>query len=102
MFQPREIRLASGRRLTYIYDSEGGLERVMLPRGGEVSDIVHVYSDNNRFCPQVRLWQRPGQGLTLTGLQWPGQAEAGVTGWDLEGRLAEVRPPGGDGIILYR
>ena len=85
MFQPREIRLASGRKLTYIYDSDGGLERVMLPRGG-----------------QVRAWQRPGVGFTLTGLQWPGQAEAGVTGWDLGGRLREVRPPGGDGIVLYR
>ena len=57
----------------------------MLPRGGE-----------------VRAWQSHGRGLTLTGLQWPGQTEAGVTGWDLGGRLAEVRPPGGDGIILYR
>ena len=30
MFQPREIRLASGRKLTYIYDSDGGLEKVMI------------------------------------------------------------------------
>ena len=85
IFQPREIRLASGRKLTYIYDSDGGLERVMLPRGSE-----------------VRTWRRLGPGLTLTGLQLPGHSEAGVTSWDAAGRLAEVRPPGGDGIILYR
>ena len=30
MFQPREIRLASGRKLTYIYDSDGGLEKVKI------------------------------------------------------------------------
>ena len=29
---PREVIMASGRKLTYIYDSLGGLEQVMLPR----------------------------------------------------------------------
>ena len=81
--QPRETRLASGRVVTYIYDSHGGLEQVLMPRG-----------------TRYGFWRQNGFGVTKIGYQLPGYSEPYVTCWDVRGRLVEVRPPGGDGLLL--
>ena len=81
-FQPRETRLASGRVVTYIYDSYGGLEQVLMPRG-----------------TRYGFWRQNGFGVTKVGYQLPGYSEPYVSHWDLAGRQVLVRPPGGDGVV---
>ena len=49
---------------------------------------------------QVRVLEA-GFGVTKIGYQIPGYTEAFVTEWDLRGRLVLVRPPGGDGLLVY-
>ena len=87
VFQPREITLASGRRLTYLYDSVGDLARVVTARGAK-----------------VEFWRRAQLlgGGSERGVQLPGHGEAATSSWDSRGRLVQTRPPGGDGIVLYR
>merc|ERR1719434_644750 len=47
---PREVVMASGRKLTYIYDSLGGLEQVMLPRGGRHSFWQQEQVHSRKVC----------------------------------------------------
>ena len=68
-----------------MYDSHGGLERVMLPRGNVIS-----------------TWSQSGLGHTKIGVQLPGHSEPHVTMLDITGHMTQVRPPGGDGVIIYR
>ena len=68
--------------MTYIYDSYGGLEQVLMPRG-----------------TRYGFWRQNGFGVTKVGYQLPGYSEPYVTHWDLSGRLVLVRPPGGDGVV---
>ena len=87
LLQPREITLASGRRLTYLYDSVGDLARVVTARGAK-----------------VEFWRRAQLlgGGSERGVQLPGHGEAATSSWDSRGRLVQTRPPGGDGIVLHR
>ena len=82
---PREVIMASGRKLTYIYDSLGGLEQVMLPRGGRHS-----------FWQQQHLHARKLSHLL------PGSSDPYSTYWDLDGHLLQLRPPGNNGIVVHR
>ena len=82
---PREVIMASGRKLTYIYDSLGGLEQVMLPRGGRHS-----------FWQQQHLHARKLSHLL------PGSTDPYTTYWDLDGHLLQFRPPGNNGIVVHR
>ena len=84
-FQPREITLASGRKLTYMYDSAGDLERMMLPRGNVVT-----------------MWRGEERGLTRLGLVLPGHQQPWVTSWSSSGQLMGLHPPGEEGVTLYR
>ena len=68
--------------VTYIYDSYGGLEQVLMPRG-----------------TRYGFWRQSGLGVTKVGSQLPGYSEPYVSHWDLAGRLVLVRPPGGDGVV---
>ena len=82
---PREVTLASGRKLTFIYDSLGGLEQVMLPRGARHS-----------FWVQQSLQYRKLSHLL------PGSSDPYTTYWDLAGNLLQLRPPGNKGLVLQR
>ena len=84
-FQPREVVLASGRKLTYMYDSHGGLERIMLPRGNVVG-----------------VWKQAGLGYTKMALELPGNVDPHVIMLDVSGHVIQIRPAGGDGVILFR
>ena len=84
-FQPREITLASGRKLTYMYDSQGDLERMMLPRGNVVT-----------------VWRGEERGLTRLGMVLPGHQQPWVTSWSSAGQLMGVHPPSDEGVTLYR
>ena len=82
---PREVIMASGRKLTYIYDSLGGLEQVMLPQGGRHS-----------FWQQQHLHARKLSHLL------PGSTDPYSTYWDADGHLLQLRPPGNNGIVVHR
>ena len=85
LFQPREITLASGRKFTFIYDSSGGLEQIMLPRGAR-----HTFRLQQSFH-NVKVFHKV-----------PGNNDPYITYWDLEGKVLQIRPPTSQGIIIYR
>ena len=76
--------MAGGRVVTYIYSSLGELEQVMMPLGSRYG-----------------FWRQAVLGVTKIGYHLPGYTEPYVTEWDVRGRLVLVRPPGGDGLLVY-
>ena len=70
--------------VTYTYSSLGELEQVIMPLG-----------------TRYGFWRQEVFGVTKIGHQLPGYTEAFVTEWDVRGRLVLVRPPGGDGLLVY-
>ena len=82
---PREVIMASGRKLTYIYDSLGGLEQVMLPRGGRHSFWQQEQVHSRKVCHLL-----------------PGSTDPYCTFRDLDGHLLQLRPPGNNGIVVQR
>ena len=86
-FQPEAIQLPSGRKFTYDYDSLGGLRRIEL---GSLETNAHTFS------------AQPGFGATRLYQRLPGFPEPYVTYWNSEGQILELRPPGNQGLKLFK
>ena len=50
----------------------------------------------------VSFWKQAAVGATRIGMTLPGFTEPYVTSYDVTGHLVEIRPPGGDGVIINR